>query len=85
MPICDADKKTLKANMRKLAIYNEAYRFCNELFELELLMNTRDESMSDEGNLDSPMSPPQLLEFTSGILSIVLSHHFQKADIKSIT
>ena len=35
--------------------------------------------------MDTPMTPKQLLEFSSGILSIVLSHHFQKEDIKRIT
>lgn len=30
------------------------------------------------------MTPYQILEYTSAILSIVLSHHFQKKDIKSM-
>lgn len=33
---------------------------------------------------DTPMDTEQLLQFTSSILSIVLSHHHQKADIKRI-
>lgn len=35
-------------------------------------------------DVDTPMNYGQLMEFTSSILSIVLSHHHQKADIKRI-
>lgn len=35
-------------------------------------------------DVDTPMNFAQLMEFTSSILSIVLSHHHQKADIKRI-
>lgn len=45
-PICDSDKKILKANMRKLAIYESAYRFCEELFDLDGLVDTVSSSSS---------------------------------------
>lgn len=87
-PICDADKKTLKQNMRKLAIYDSAYRFCDDLFTLDTLVDagsSQDSKDADEPHGDAPMTAEQLLEFTSAILSIVLSHHFQKKDIVDIT
>ena len=34
-PICDADKKILKHNTRKHALYDMAYRFCDDLFFLD--------------------------------------------------
>lgn len=34
-PICDADKKILKHNTRKHALFDMAYRFCDDLFDLE--------------------------------------------------
>ena len=69
MPICESDKKILKHNSRKLQIYEIAYNFCEDLFSLQ----------------NAPqMTKEQLLEFTSGILSILLSHHYQKEDIKKI-
>lgn len=82
MPICDSDKKTLKQNMRKLAIYDSAYRFCDELFDFESMVpaGSEDEAaidtQHDDGWIDTPLTERQLLEFSSGILSIVLSHHF---------
>ena len=90
MPICDGDKKTLKQNMRKLAIYDSAYRFCDELFDFETMVPDAEDEMAidaqhDDGWVDTPMTEKQLLDFSSGILSIVLSHHFQKEDIKRVT
>ena len=91
-PICDADKKILKQNMRKLAIYESAYGFCDELFGLDRLLDARPSSASshtprssEDTVGDAPMTAEQLLEFTSAILSIVLAHHFQKKDIVDIT
>lgn len=55
--------------MRKQDLYEKAYYFCKDLFELD-------------SGVD--MDEQQLLELTSSILSIVLSHHFQKEDIKRI-
>lgn len=77
-PICDADKKILKHNTRKHNIYDTAFRFCDELFSIS------SENQEGEEGLDTLMTTEQLLSFTSGILSIVLSHHFQKEDIKKI-
>jgi len=34
-PICDSDKKILKHNTRKHALFDMAYRFCDDLFEVE--------------------------------------------------
>lgn len=34
-PICDPDKKILKHNTRKHALFDMAYRFCDDLFEIE--------------------------------------------------
>jgi hypothetical protein len=40
--------------------------------------------MELDDELESPMNTTQILLFTSAILSIVLSHHFQKEDIKKM-
>ena len=47
-------------------LFDRAYQFCNDLF----LIGT-EESMSEE----------DLYKYVSSILSIVLSHHYQKEDI----
>jgi hypothetical protein len=72
-PISEDDKKTLKHNTRKHALFEQAYVFCNDLFNL---------SKNNENT--TVMTPQQILNFTSSILSIVLSHHFQKEDIKKM-
>jgi len=66
-PISDSDKQTLKYNLRKQDLYEQALFFGMNLF-----------------GLDVNMSSSQLLEFTSCLLSIVLSHHFQKRDITAM-
>jgi hypothetical protein len=100
-PICDADKKILKHNTRKHALYDMAYRFCDDLFALDPANKERHRQAQDQkGDLlgqqapvpgtviaaeaDTPMNTQQLLQFTASILSIVLSHHHQKEDIKRI-
>ena len=100
-PICDADKKILKHNTRKHALYDMAYRFCDDLFVLDPANKDRRAQLPDpSGSLpgqqaqvpgaviaadaDTPMNTQQLLQFTAAILSIVLSHHHQKEDIKRI-
>lgn len=100
-PICDADKKILKHNTRKHALYDMAYRFCDDLFEIDPTNKERRNQAQDKkddfagqqaplpgmvigSEADTPMDTEQLLQFTSSILSIVLSHHHQKADIKRI-
>lgn len=102
-PICDADKKILKHNTRKHALYDMAYRFCDDLFFLDPNGEPRQSTQSEcqprrdisvpvtagpgaamATEADTPMNTKQLLQFTSSILSIVLSHHHQKEDIKRI-
>jgi len=68
-PISDSDKMTLKYNLRKQDLFEQALFFCHTMFNIE------------QGHT---FSSAQLMEFTSCILSIVLSHHFQKKDIKSM-
>lgn len=70
-PISDSDKQTLKHNLRKQDLYEQAYYFCDNLFEM--------------GQVGESMTTDQLIEFTASVLSIVLSHHFQKEDIKKMT
>ena len=101
-PICDADKKILKHNTRKHALYDMAYRFCDDLFDLDPANKDRRDQTQDNAkadltaqqppvpgtviaaDADTPMTTQQLLQFTASILSIVLSHHHQKEDIKRI-
>lgn len=61
-PISDSDKQTLKHNLRKQDLYEQAYYFCDNLFEM--------------GQVGESMTTDQLIEFTASVLSIVLSHHF---------
>lgn len=67
----NADKDSIKSNMRKRDLYYKAIIFGTELFEF--------------GKLTELMTHHQLLEFASMILSIVLSHQYQKEDITNIT
>ena len=48
MPICDSDKKILKQNMRKLAIYDSAYRFCDELFDFERMVSKGSDTVTGD-------------------------------------
>jgi hypothetical protein len=59
-PICDADKLVLKQNMRKLDIYDKAYRFCDELFEMDLANETASDG-SCRSNVNSNLTEDQLL------------------------
>lgn len=68
-PIIDADKQTLKHNLRKQDLFEQALYFSENLFGI---------------NAHGALSSELLLEFTSCVLSIVLSHHYQKRDIKSM-
>lgn len=68
-PISDADKITLKYNLRKQDLFEQALYFSHNLFGI---------------NAHIEMTPELLLELTSYVLSIVLSHHFQKKDIKGM-
>lgn len=47
-------------------------------------MDDTGEVVTDPKKKRTDMTPYQILEYTSAILSIVLSHHFQKKDIKSM-
>ena len=85
MPLSDSDKVVVKSNMRKLALFDTAYRFCDEIFDFDYYSKCDDEPSTDTGKkssedgwLDTPMTADQMLEVTSGFLSIVLSHHYQK-------
>lgn len=80
LPVSDSDLKNIKHNIRKQALYEQAYHFCDKLFAISL--KPSEEDLDDE--LESPMNSSQMLVFTSAILSIVLSHHFQKEDIKKM-
>jgi hypothetical protein len=68
-PISDADKQTLKYNLRKQDLFEQALFFIHTQFGT---------------TAHEKMSPALLLQLTSCLLSIVLSHHFQKKDIKSM-
>ena len=68
-PISDSDKQTLKYNLRKQDLFEQALFFIHTQFG-----TTAHESMT----------PTLLLQLTSCLLSIVLSHHFQKKDIKAM-
>jgi hypothetical protein len=68
-PISDVDKKTLKYNLRKQDLFEQALFFSKDLFGIDQV---------------TKLNAPLILEFTSSILMIVLSHHFQKRDIQSI-
>lgn len=59
----------IKHNARKLDLFDRAYKFCNDQF----LISTEDQ-----------MSQKDLIKYTSTILSIVLSHHYQKDEILSM-
>lgn len=59
-------------------MFEQAYEFCDQLFSISTRNPLKDNS------LDSPMTVSQIHEFISAILSIVLSHHFQKEDIKNV-
>ena len=89
MPLSEKDKHIIKDNMRKLALFDCAYRFCDEIFDFDFqcLLNEDgedDENAKEEGWLDSPMNADQLCEVSAAFLSIVLSHHYQKPEIKKI-
>ena len=60
-PISEFDKQTLKYNLRKQDLFEQALFFSQNLF-----------------NMKSPkdLTSEQLMDFTSSILSIVLSHHY---------
>lgn len=47
-PICDADKKILKHNTRKHALYDMAYRFCDDLFDLDPANKVRRNQTQDK-------------------------------------
>jgi hypothetical protein len=83
MPITDEEKKILKHNMTKQDLFEQAYIFCDKLFNLQD-KEEGNEAISDPKKKKTTMTPYQILEYTSAILSIVLSHHFQKKDIKSM-
>jgi hypothetical protein len=78
--VSDSDLKNIKHNLRKQALFEQAYYFCEDLFNLSEKTATADPAEE----LESPMNTTQILQFTSAILSIVLSHHFQKEDIKKM-
>ena len=90
MPLSDADKRIIKDNMRKIGLFDSAYRFCDEIFDFDLQCTLTESEENDstrkanveEGWLDSPMNEDQLGELSSAFLSIVLSHHYQKEEIK---
>jgi len=60
----------MKYNLRKQDLYEQALFFAFNLFNMKQPIK---------------MTSNQLLEFTSCLLSIVLSHHFQKRDIEGAT
>ena len=80
LPVSDSDLKSIKHNIRKQALYEQAYYFCDKLFSI----SEKPSDMVVDDELESPMNTSQILVFTSAILSIVLSHHFQKEDIKKM-
>lgn len=41
-PISDEDKKRLKQNVRKLQIYESAYRFCDDHFKIYISSNNNE-------------------------------------------
>lgn len=68
-PISDSDKQVLKYNLRKQDIFEQALFFTQSLFGIRA---------------HTTMCPKLLLQLTSNVLSVVLSHHFQKKDIRSL-
>ena len=94
MPFCDEDKQIIKSNMRKLDLFDTAYRFCDEIFDFnfENLLtdlgedgSTMERGDKPDGWLDSPMNESQLEEVSSAFLSIVLSTKiYQKHDVMKI-
>jgi hypothetical protein len=59
----------IKHNARKVELFDRAYKFCDDQF----LIST-----------EEPMCQKDLFQYTSSILSIVLSHHYQKEEILSM-
>ena len=51
MPLCKEDKQAVKNNVRKLNLYDNAFRFCDETFDFTI---PSDEM--EEGWLDTPLS-----------------------------
>jgi hypothetical protein len=68
--ISEADKQALKYNLRKQDLFEQTLFFSTQIFELVPPLQ---------------LSQEQLKEFVCALLSIVLSHHYQKRDIKNTT
>jgi len=52
LPVSESDLKSIKHNIRKQALYEQAYYFCDKLFSI----SEKPSDMEEDDELESPMN-----------------------------